>query len=87
MFQLALALLTVYSVLVKACYGPFNDVRFMKSTFVTEWAANSNPHPETNWTTVVIGDTSHLSWPMQEKAPTDLPGPQGLVTVPYCYKT
>ncbi|KAH3908083.1 hypothetical protein HBI56_192880 [Parastagonospora nodorum] len=70
-----------------ACYFPFNDAHFTNVTYATEVFANLNPQSDMGWTSVVNGDSAVKPWPLVPAPPTDLPGEEGLVTVPYCYKT
>ena len=85
--QMAFAFLVIYTALASACYVPFNDVRFLNSTFFSEFLANDTSHPDTGWASVVLGDTFRQPWPKVPEPPTDLPGTAGLITIPYCYRT
>jgi hypothetical protein len=84
-FSLALNLTLV--ALASACYFPFNDARFINTTYAAEVIANMNSQPDMGWNTIVVGDSLIKPWAPTPAPPTDLPGEQGLVTIPYCYRT
>lgn len=77
--------LLAFVALATACYFPFNDAHFNNVTYTTEVFANVNAGPDIGWTSVVNGDSAVKSWPLVPASPTDLPGVEGLVTVPSCF--
>lgn len=85
--RLYVALILASAALVSACYFPFNDARFTNISYASKFFANANSQPDMGCTTTVVGDSSIKPWPPTPAPPTDLPGEQGLITIPYCYRT
>jgi len=85
--RVSVAIVLAFVALVSACYVPFNDVRFTNATFASEFFAAVKNDAGQGWASIVVNNSPVKPWPLVPAPPTDVPGDEGLVTIPYCYRT
>ncbi|KAH7094333.1 hypothetical protein FB567DRAFT_599883 [Paraphoma chrysanthemicola] len=74
--RLALHFLAAYAAIVSACYVPFNNFRYINTTFFHQsMAAELDSAPAKGWTTVLTGNSPLRPWPKVTES----------VSIHYCY--
>jgi hypothetical protein len=75
--KLALLLLAAYAAIITACYVPFNDFRFINTTFFRETMdAELAQSPAMGWATIIKGNSVIQPWPRVNDH----------VSISYCYE-